>query len=294
VLGCSIAALAPARPAALVQSDQDEREFNLAVQHLEHGEPDDALARAVPLLARYDSLRVRAVVAEAHLQRARAARGVGDEERSLALARRALETLETLGPWQALEPNAMVTSDATRQGFHVDALLGRILLHLGDTQNATRHVRAAREFDPLDQGLALDELRLRALELVAPGAAAEPALVESVRGDAAQFAQQGDLVPELRTPARLLWGELEWAAARVDEQRYVTALKILKGTLDGLAPDDPAASALRVTAARIQLELGNLPAARGQLEAVLARWPQHAAALDLLASLGSAARDSQR
>jgi tetratricopeptide (TPR) repeat protein len=295
VLGCAALALAPARPAALERADLAEREFNLAVQHVEHGEPDAALARALPLLSRYDSLRVRAVVAEAHLQRARAARAVGDEERSLALARTSLEALSSretsnhLDTLQTLEPDAAGASGAQRQRFHVDALLGRILLHLGDALNAARHLRAALEFDPLDRGLVLDELRALALGLVATDTVPEAAVVESVRVRAAQLAQQPDLLPELRTPARLLWAELEWAAARADQQRFVTALKILKGTLDTLAPDDPAAAALRITAARIQLDLGNTPAARSQLETVLTRWPEHATARSLLAEVERAA-----
>ncbi len=76
-----------------------------------------------------------------------------------------------------------------------------------------------------------------------------------------------------------------YTAEGLDIYGVVDALKVLKGTLDGLPEGDLARTAVHLAAARVQLGLGNASAARGQLEAALRVAPGHEAAVALLATL---------
>lgn len=270
---CVALALAPARPAALVAADEAERDFNLAVQHLEHGETELALARARTLLAQADTARVRTLVAEVNLARARQARAAGDEARAHAYAVEARDLLANVAR-EAL---------GARTAFHLRAVLGRVELFLGARPaEAEAHLAAALAFDPTERALALELLRARALTGALAGESLEP-----MRAEAAALAQSPELDAALRTPARLLWAELEWRVGRAAgvPERVRTALQVLQGTLAALPAGDPDSAAVRLLAAEVQASLGNAGAARRLLEAVLQAQPEHAAARQRLEAL---------
>jgi len=275
-------ALAPARPAALVADDEAERDFNLAVQLLDEGAHAAALERARPLLARADSARVRALIAEATLGEARTARASGDETRALDRA----------GEAHALLAALPLTALGDRTAFHVRAVLGQVELVLGARpEAAVQHLEAALAFDPDEPALALALLRARAQVAARSGSDLEP-----LRAAAARLAQgggerSGRTEGSERLSARLLWAELEWRVglAAGAQERVRTALQILQGTLQELPSGAADAAAVRLLAAEVQASIGNDGAARRLLEALLAEQPDHAAARQRLAGLAAEA-----
>lgn len=294
-LAATLFALVPVRPSALVRADLEERTFNVAVQHVAHGEGERALERLAPLLGSHaqeshatrPALRVRTLAAEAHSVAARESLADGDEADAAAHLRAA----EALLPPPL--PSGVADPLGARARFHVEAVRGRCALAAGRVQEAAEALAIARAFDPEDRGLELDALRARAAVVAALlGANGESpiAALESLRAEAATFAQAVDLEAALRTSARVLWAELEWAVAThvedaLRERRAVNALKILQGTLGSLAEGDPARVAVHLAAARIQLGLGNRDAARGQLDALLRIRPNHELALQWRSTL---------
>ncbi|MEZ6017753.1 MAG: glycosyltransferase family 39 protein [Planctomycetota bacterium] len=299
-------AFAPARPRGLEASDLLERDFNLAVQLVERGDPVAALGRIEPLLAQTGSARALLLAAEARLLLARELTAQGNEadgrvelQRAQALADAAVSG-DPVTPGDALAPgerapvgNAALRGPqgratiGPRERHHADALAGRIALASGDAAAALPRLAAARAFDATDAGLALDELRARALSML--GSPSLEAL-EPLRAEAATLAQDPELAPALATPARILWAELEAAvgaraSGELAQRRTKTALQVLQGTLAGLDEGDPARAAVQLAAARVQLGIGNEAAARRLLEGVLADHPAHETARRLLGAL---------
>jgi len=126
--------------------DLVERDFNFAVQHLQHGQLDLAYTLAQEIQAAYpNSSRVHSLLAECEL-----------------LLGRPEETK------RRLEPLAGRSGLSERELFRIRGLLGRAELELGEGVGAARHLRRALVFDGANARIAIDLARANLLLLADP------------------------------------------------------------------------------------------------------------------------------